>query len=195
MEDIKRVFFHELGHFIAREINHKYYNGQGTKSISIYPYPHNDELFLGDTKINLSANGKEKESPSKQELAEYLASSTYGCIFQAYYQKTSLKQCFDNNGGDDLNKWFGALLSNDLDWLNSDIASADREHFDSLNEKGELDDMMKLIPQDYLIDNGNQNFEINIPKLQEDTFSFIEKHFSIYQKLIEKYSEIVSQME
>lgn len=194
-QDVKRVFFHELGHFVAREINHLYYSGQGTKSIEIYPYPYNNELFLGDTKVNQSVDGSEKKAPTVEKLPEYLASSTYGCFFQSIYQNSSLKQCFAQNGEDDMQKWFSAMLANGLDWCNSDIANYDSEYFDLLKEKGELDELMKLVPENYLIDNGNNSFDVNIVKLKEDILPFIKNHYKVYRKLIEKYKEILSQSE
>ncbi len=84
MEDRNRVFFHELGHFIARQINHLHYSGPAVKSIEIYPHPDFPELYLGDTKVHLSGDEKENKPPNNEELSKYLASSTYGCIFQAY---------------------------------------------------------------------------------------------------------------
>ncbi len=192
MEDRNRVFFHELGHFLAREINHLYYNGPAVKSIDIFPHPLDNELYLGDTKIILSADGKENKPPTNETLPEYLASSTYGCIFQAYSQNTTLEHCFCFNGKDDFDKWYGALLANGLDWLRVDISSMEKEYFKLLKEKGELDEMVKLLPDTYLTDNGNQNYSVNISKLRENTSIFIKKHHPIYKQFVEKYNKMFS---
>ncbi len=191
MSDLKRVFYHELGHFVAHELNRTYYSGLGTKSISIFPFPPNPELYLGEAKMNLSLDEKGKKAPSLEQLAAYLASSSYGCIFQSYYLKTSLKECFDLNGGDDIQKWFGSLLANGLDWLNSDIAACEREYFELLKTNNELDAFMQLNPNDYLTETADKIYAVDIAKLQKDSSPLIEKHYLLYKTLIEKYNQII----
>ena len=89
MSEIHRVFFHELGHFIAHELNFQLYGGHKTKSIFLKPYPPMPELYLGEAKVEVE-NGS--YIPLKEEVPSYLASSTYGCLFQAYYTGEELKQ-------------------------------------------------------------------------------------------------------
>lgn len=194
-EDIKRVFFHELGHFVAREINHLYYSGQSTKSIDIYPHELHPELFLGDLKVYVSNDGKGSKVASLDVLPEYLASSTYGCFFQSYYQRTSIRECLDKNGTDDMQKWITSLMANGLDWLNSDIASCDEEYFKLLNHTNKLDELMKLKPENYLIDNENMNYSVDIDKLRKDTSGLIEKHYLFYKTLVDKYIVILNEGE
>jgi hypothetical protein len=191
MSQLNRVFYHELGHFVAHELNRIYYTGLGTKSISIFPFPANPELYLGEAKMNLSPDEREKKAPSLVQLPVYLASSSYGCIFQSYYMKTELKKCFDLNGEDDMQKWIGALFANCLDWLNSDIAACEREYFDLLSNNRELDVFMQLNTSDYLIESADKNYSIDIANLRSDTAAFVEKHYSHYNSLIEKISQII----
>lgn len=51
MNNPHTVFFHELGHFIANELNRKYYSGTGNNSISIYPSSNNPYVFDGETNV------------------------------------------------------------------------------------------------------------------------------------------------
>src|SRR5688572_23049678 len=114
MEDLKRVFFHELGHFIANEINQRFYSGTGTKSITIdlaFPIDH---LYVGDTRINLSPDEKEKKPPTRELLPETLAGLIYGCIVQAHYKNENLTPCANLNGIDDMNLRHGAMWANKI---------------------------------------------------------------------------------
>lgn len=190
MGDIKRVFFHELGHFIAHEINRKFYQGTGTKSITIYPSADNPELFLGDAKINLSADERERNAPIKERLYEYLASSTYGCIFQAYYLHSELAECFNQNGHDDTEKWNASMRHHGLDDLRPQISAAEKQYYASLRQDGQLDEIMVLDPEKYLIDAGNGSYIVDIDKLAQDTTNFTDNHQPTYAQLLKSYQEI-----
>ncbi len=132
---------------------------------------------------------KHTKPPNNEELSKYLASSTYGCIFQAYYLGSTLQHCFKYNGTDDAQKWFGALASNGYDWLRQDISKIDNEYFNTLKERNELEELMNLVPDNYLIEEGDNKYTVNIEKLKEDTSMFIEKHNSLLKQLIEKYDK------
>jgi hypothetical protein len=142
--------------------------------------------------MNLSPDEREKKAPSLVQLPVYLASSTYGCIFQSYYMKTGLKKCFDLNGEDDMQKWIGALFANGLNWLNSDIAACERKYFDLLANNEELDAFIQLNPSNYLIESTDRIYSVDIAKLRKDTSAFIAKHYPFYESLIEKYSQIIN---
>lgn len=192
-EDVMRVFFHEVGHFVAREINHMLYGSTSTKKITIFPNQIHNHLYEGDTKIHLSVDGNENKPPARQALAAYLASSTYGCFFQAYFLNTELKKCFNDNGADDLQKWYGSLMHNDADFLNSDIAEIDRKYFEELKANQELSEIMHLNVNGYLDEESGNTYFVNIEKLRVDINNFILKHQATYKTLIEKYEEVFSQ--
>jgi hypothetical protein len=187
VDDVERVFFHELGHMVAHEINKKYYNGTGTKSIDIWPAEHNRNLFVGEAKVNLSDDEKEKNAPTYKTLPEYLASSTYGCIFQSYLQNEELKKCFENNGKDDSEKWYNSLRIHNLDDYRSEVVAVEREYYAILKEKQTLDELMALDFRKYTIDKGNKHYSINVEDLRNDISDFVENHKITYNELLEKY--------
>lgn len=191
MEDLRRVFFHELGHFVAHEMNQRYYSGTGIRSITIQPHYLGDHLFVGEANINLSDDERERMAPPLKYLPEYLASSTYGCIFQAYYQKTKLSNCLKVNGEDDMTKWHGSLLANSLEYHNADVAVAEEQYFDLLVQKRALDTMMMLNPENYLVEEGNQRYVVDIDRLRIDTDAFIDFHIEYYNTLILDYKNIL----
>ncbi len=191
MSDLYRVFFHELGHFVAHELNRLHYNGTGTKSITIYSVGHNDPRFLGDAKINLSEDERERYCPTKEILPEYLASSSYGCMFQAYYLKGSLDECFKLNGGDDEQKWYGALRDNRLDDYRSEITASEKEFFNKLIKEKLLDKFMSIDPDQYLTKIDSTNYVVNMGLLREDTKSIIDEHVPAYSEMVQKNKDII----
>lgn len=166
MEDLKRVFFHEFGHFIAHEVYRRYYGGTGTKSISILQSPQHPGLFLGEAKINLSEDEREKKPPTMETLPHYLASSSYGCIFQSYYLGQSLEECFKLYGEDDMNKWYSCLHEHRLVGYNTEFSKADTEFFEQLKANKEFGELTKLDPNIYLENLGEQNYQVNLDRLR-----------------------------
>jgi len=191
-EDVKRVFFHELGHFVAHEINKRYYHGTGTKSIEIFPFPYNNELFEGDAKINCSEDEREKNVPRIELLAEYLASSTYGCIFQSYYKnEETFDDCFKDNGRKDSEQWLKAMRNYRIDDYKSEITRVESGYFKMLRKKGALDNFMTLEPENYLTDRGFENYSVDVDKLRKDTENIVTAHQKDYDELIQKYQAYI----
>jgi hypothetical protein len=101
MENIRRVFFHELGHFVANQINKLSLSGSGTEKILLYLCQQNSNIYCGMTS-SVVPNGCDRTSPPpKNRLPQSLLSAIYGCIFQAYERDESLRKCLDENGNDD----------------------------------------------------------------------------------------------
>lgn len=191
MEEINRVFFHELGHFIAHEMIRKFYNGSGVKLIAIFPHGQENNLFEGLTQQNLSADEGERYTPKKPLLAQYLASSTYGCIFQAYYKHQSLQTCFKENGENDTEKWRGSLSGHGLQEYAPDIFAIEKEYFDELVGQSKLDELMQLDPEKYLVHIGSQNYNVDLELLRSDTAAFIDSHRDDFESLLTRYSQII----
>jgi hypothetical protein len=192
MEEIKRVFFHEFGHFVAREINNRFYNGPEVIEIVITPFPFRPGLFEGDTRIKTSDDAKEKYVPTKDILPEYLASSSYGCFFQSYYMHAGLKDCFNANGMDDQQKWSNSLFHNGFEGYAPKVSEEEYEFFNYLTEKKLLDDFMMLNPDKYLIGNEDLSYHVDLNLLRGDTNNLIETHKEIYKILIDRYHKVLN---
>ena len=191
MNDLHRVFLHEVGHFIAHELNVRLGKGGETKSIFLEPFALGMDLYIGEAKINKPGSEDEKYIPSREELSYYLASSTYGCIVQAYYLNESLRESQDKNGGDDLKKWFGALMQHHLEDFNADIHEIDITFLDHLVQRNALTDIIKLDPDSYLTQKGNA-YEVDLEKLRKDTQQFVDSHKKEYEELISLYEAAFS---
>ena len=189
---MKRVFFHELGHFVAHELNKRYYKGTGTKSIEIFPTEVDKNLFQGDAKVVCTADEKERDVPNIEMLPEVLAAATYGCIFQAYYKKEdSFDDCFAKNGTEDTTLWKEAMRNFRIDDFRNEILADEREFYKSLWSKKELEDFIKLDQENYLTEHGTENYYVDIDKLRTDTEAFVTNHRKAYDALIQKYQAYI----
>lgn len=192
MNELHRVFFHEVGHFISHEINAKFYGGHRTESIILEPNPHFPELYIGAAKIEYEGKGQ-KYVAKREELARFLATSTYGCIFQAYYLNEGLRISQDKNCMDDMQQWLGALRLYELDYWSPDIHEKDQQFLEELRQQKSLDAVMALDPNKYLLAEEGGVFTVDLEKLRADVNDLIKQHREEYDGLIAKYDNILAQ--
>ena len=193
MQDAKRVFFHELGHFIAHEINKNDFGvGNGVGKIIIAPHPTNPKYFEGFTKLIHSSDERERKVPALAVLPEYLASSIYGCIFQAYYKREdTLNPCVNFNGANDLAQWSSCIAHYKLEEARHEFLALETNHLISLLETSALDEFMALNPLKYLEESDNQMFDVDVSLLRADTSSSVLNHSSHYKSLVYGYRKIM----
>jgi hypothetical protein len=193
MDKVYRVFFHELGHFVANELNHKYFNGTGSYEIKIYPCEKNCLDYCGHiTPIRPEGIHENDKTPVPLErLAEKLASFLYGCIFQSYYMDTDILSCTKINGHNDIQNWLGSLIANGLGSLNSEIITLSIEHLDLLKSQKLLDKFVNIIPENYLIETKVNHFNIDLEKLTTDTYQIIDEHYRYYKNFVIEHQKII----
>jgi hypothetical protein len=187
MESEQRVFIHELGHFVAHELNHKYYNGTGVAEVLIHSCDENTNETCGSCKpIN---NGNENNPVPIERLAEYLAVTIHGCIFQAYFMKQDWNECMcgstNGNGGSDVKQWLAALNNNQQS--NFNFAEIENNFFKKIVTEKSLEGFCKLKLQDYKDYTYNNTHTISIEKLREDVAISLEMYYPVYQELINQY--------
>lgn len=193
MEKLSRVFFHELGHFVARRINFQYYEkGFEISEMRIYPCPGHEYEYCGHI-TPIRPEGYPPDLPvPKERLIYHIASISYGCFFQSYWQKIeSFTDCLDKYGERDVIDWFNSLKANGLSDLNTDFSKVEKEYYESLINEKSLENFMKIIPDDYLINVRENEYEVQIDKLLEATQDLILEHFEKYSLLIAGYQEIL----
>lgn len=104
-EQIKRVFYHELGHYFAFKLGSKHIPNFEIENILIYPCKENNDYLCGEITPKVP---KEYQSNSieKNRLSHYLCNQFYGCIFQIRFyheeNKFELKDCMQKYGNNDL---------------------------------------------------------------------------------------------
>lgn len=195
MERIKRVFFHELGHFVARELNYIHFNGTGSAEIKIYPCREEQSEYCGHITPILPEGVLESDRTAVpiDRLAEHLASDLYGCIFQSYYLNTGLETCTKTNGKDDIKDWIGSLYANKLSFLNTKISPLSIKHLELLKSQKLLDQFMKLTPEEYLIEAEEKHFSVNLEKLRRNTCILLVEHGEYYKKFVEQHQAVINE--
>lgn len=192
MEPIHRVFFHELGHFVAGEINRKHYSGTGISGILFYPSEENYDLFCGETIPIVPENAIRGGHVPLERAAEYLASLIYGCIFQSYYFKQpTLNSCLDHNGKKDLSARTLSIAKNGLVQSNEKFSKAEDSYYSQLVETKSLDLFMPIDPQAYLREIKKYNYDVNMLDLRRDTDDLIQDHLRDYKCLISEFKAII----
>jgi hypothetical protein len=192
MEDIRSVFFHELGHFVANEIDRLYLSGIGSKEILLYPCEANHSVFCGHTKRDLPDEIIAKRNPPpKGRLGQLLTASVYGCIFQAYAMSTDFRCCFDINGINDLEDWSSGLNIHKISYANKAVWECEKAYFDMLVENKMLDCFINLNPEDYMIQIENDHFMVDLRKLCTDTSAMIASHSAQYLAHIAQIQKII----
>lgn len=190
---LNRVFFHELGHYVAQELNRQFYNGTGVRSVTIFPCEQNNNELCGGTQPHFPEghNPNDKKPPPIERLAQYLASVIHGCMFQCYHDKSNIDECFRTYGNNDTDYWLSALKSHKMGEANKDFARIDAAYFRQLLDTHALDGFMQLVPQNYLVVGEPNHYDVNLERLSEDTNCLIAEYANIYRQLIENYSTLV----
>jgi len=189
MKEVFRVFYHELGHFIAQELNEKFYQGPGVKKIILFQSPIKPEFFEGKTILN------KNDFPTKEKLFPFLASSVYGCILQAFFKNETLDDCFIEHGKRDSEQWNNCITKTGYNGYQPDFFACEKKYFETLKAKGALENLKKLKPDNYLIIIDHENYRVEIDLLRKDTIDFLNEHKSFYFSLINDYQKIVDDHE
>jgi hypothetical protein len=201
--NLRSVFYHELGHFVAHSINKISLGGLGVKAIIIFPETRDDRH--GHNELNKPEGYVEGTPVPKIRLAQYLVSVAYGCIFQSYYENqlsagspgkkgiASFDNCFHHNGAgvSDVKKWYQGLYANGLSGYNSDFFALLMRYFQELSEKHSLAAFMSLNLLDYLNEYEIVNFSIDLDKLFADCEDLIKAHIDQYLSLVAEFDKLI----
>ena len=194
MDKVRRVFFHELGHFVAQEINRRYYDGRGVKEIVIHPCERNFNELCGYTKPNVPKgyNDKVVKAPPIYRLPLKLASLTYGCMFQAYLTGGALLECYREHGESDMNSWANYISANRFGYtIKADLGKIEAQYYNSLVTGKLLEDFRELNPSDYLSSPKPNNYDVDVEKLRRHTHQMLIAHRKDYRKLIGSYRVVI----
>ncbi len=191
---IRRVFFHELGHYISAKLNQKYYTGFGSEYIKIYPCENKFDEFCGKTEPNIPAD-YDNSNIFWERIAEALISSIYGCIFQSYFSNSStLDFCFEHFGVDDMFKHNGIIANHRLGhYKNFQLNQLYNRHYQEIFTNNILDELRTI---DYLallipIENEFDSFFVNLIELDNDLKEFVENYCDFYQKFVDDVRKII----
>jgi hypothetical protein len=195
-KDLKRVFFHELGHFVAREINQKYFGVIGrAKEISLYESLSKDGHYGGKTVPEIP-DGEDRDK-SLVSICEAMAVYVYGCFFESIYLEQNFEKCFCEygrcNGNQDFLNWWEALRIADRKEKQEEIHKNDLDYFDQLRLNKSLDKFLSLNVPDFLINSSVEGkYSVNIDELRRITFPFIQEHELPYLEFTQRIREILN---
>lgn len=193
MNDYDRIFFHELGHFIAATINNYFDPSLEPHEITLERHPMTGE-FRGSLQMRVSNDHTAKvPPPDKSKIAEYLAQIYYGCIFQSYYLKTDLSDCLGAAGLQDQHLILGIVILHKLSGIEPDLHDIASSHLELLFKTNKLDDFKKLDTKVYLVNKNENHFIIDISRLQKDTTELVQAHIETYVIILEKFRNVLTQ--
>ncbi len=197
IKNLNRVFFHELGHFIAQELNYKIYNvAQGTEEIWIKPLILNKDIdYIAGTKVKKPKGYILKKDKRIIDFPiHFIGNVVYGCIIQTLYlkrnEKYKFEDCFgfpNKNGSDDVsnfastNNYFNSKKRREV------INFIKNNYIQELeNQKRHMDKLFSLNVIDFL----NDNYTIKLNELRIVLKDFMSEHEKNYSYFIEKIKKI-----
>nr|WP_315172212.1 hypothetical protein [uncultured Flavobacterium sp.] len=188
----QRTFIHEIGHFVARELNLNLYKvGYGVEKIYISA---KDNLTYGSGgTVPIKPKNYNNSDPVKNPV-ELCAVLIYGCLFQSLYLNTEFNFCFqvqDNaNGKIDAEHFISLEKNSKKRGLMIDFVA--KEFIELINsEPSHFEIIKKLNFENYIASvNLKGDYIINLDKLKIDLIPFLEEHSKFYKKLVIKFHDI-----
>lgn len=186
-KNLKTVFFHELGHFVANKLINNLYNIFEIEEILLiqkYTY----ELDYEGQTIKKIPIGK-ADTPLIN-IPERLCSLIYGCYFQSIYLNTDIDMCFnqssDCKGCQDYRDFAECLrMFNIENQIKRELlAYLTVEYYSDLKEGSSLPkSLFEINPNDYLIEIYD-GYKFDIIKLENNIQSHLRQHRPIFEQCI-----------
>ncbi|MDV3674251.1 hypothetical protein CMU30_06895 [Elizabethkingia anophelis] len=191
---VRRVFFHELGHYVAAILSQRYFSGLGSRYIKIYRCRNKPEEFCGEMEPIKPENYNEKDL-YLERLPENLVGLVYGCIFQSYFSKfINVSFCFEHFGGNDMCSFKGGIAKHRLGEVKAiKLHELYREHYTKIYDDKDLELLSEIDYKLLLIPNKDKEDEyfIDLSMLDSLLEGFLEDFKDIYCKLVMDFREII----
>lgn len=189
-----RVFWHELGHFVAQQYNQKWYGGKGTEHLVI------KRVETKNQNYDYEGGTKHKNSDEKTLLehpASTIASAAYGCIFQSIKYGDPLALCLAPRGRGlhghhdfesimwVIGKQFNALH------LRTPILICIEQYFKEIKDNPEFQDLFNTDILD-LIESEDEVLYIDLEDLSNRVSIFFFQHEIRYKEFVNRLAAILS---
>ena len=185
-DELKRVLFHEVGHYIAYNISNRDKIGFETKEIKIHRCNPHSSRFCGQftPKVPVAYN---IVNFGIDRLPYALTNSIYGCIFQTAFfnQHMDLIECLKSFGVEDIlffNYHIQRLGKKDT----KEQIFILYNNIITLLKENNLNDLNDLFDEGIFIEVETDVFIINLELLEKRTKKIISNHISHYEALIEE---------
>lgn len=192
--NLKRTIIHEIGHFVATELNHRLFESGKCLSIKLTGKTVNGGIdYKGLTEADVNID-KDEETKMKL-LSQRIAVLVYGCYFQCLYEGKALNDCFGFNNPS-LNGAIDRQMYNTV--FPYDVGREQRIkaeqylnlYLNSLEEfKGEFD---KIFNQDFksILREEENNIQLNLAQLKEKINDFLDSHLKKFKEFHENINSI-----
>ncbi|WP_312762433.1 hypothetical protein [Epilithonimonas sp.] len=191
LEDLKSIFHHEFGHFVAFNLSSKHISGFDIREMKITRCPLCKNGFGGCTKPQLPKGYKNYQKLNSERLAHVFSNNYLGCIFQIIL----------SNSDDQLDDYmldYGQLDQKSINhFLNQyELISKTHEindHFRNLcnSMRGKFKNPFYETDYYELFVEENDEISINLIKLKELSKNFIKKFEHEYFDNIASLKKII----
>lgn len=192
------VFFHEIGHYVAHELNHTVFaKGLGVWRIRLQkPSDHNGNYFTGET-IPIKPDGYKLTDPINF-LPGYMAVLLYGCLFETLYSKhkestVGFLDCFKyySSGHRDLSAFEALNELCDFDVRQKIVRLTQEEHMTRLLHEDYFMGLFNLEPMAFLRESGLY-WEMDITHLKTQMPQFLSSHEDHYKDYVTTIASILT---
>jgi hypothetical protein len=193
-----RVFWHELGHFVAQQYNQQYFGGLGTHHVIIRRQQQENQKidFYGET-VPIQPDGYQSTDTIKQP-ATMIASLVYGCFFQCRRYMLQWPACFGPrhtrvHGMDDYESVNRALTQCLPTPESRNLVTACIEEF--FNQFQKLSEFDTLFKEDIsaFISSEEDEITIQVDSLQSRFSKFMKTHEAFYVAFVTALQNIFRQ--
>lgn len=200
-EDFKRVFIHELGHFIALELNFRLYN-YDRRAIGLKIEPRiNTKFYNGSISTDKATTGSYNPINSAKEYAQ----TFYGCLFESLYRNIDIKSCLKSsvsktdylvnnigNGKVDALHLYSISIRPELKDVGKKWFNYATENFYPLikNNVSHFKTIFDLSPENYIVSKQYNQTTFDINKLRNATIFFVLEHSDVYDSFIKSLESI-----
>ncbi len=195
-KNLHRVFIHELGHYVAHELNYELYGFGEIGAIEFVEHNLPNGIdYEGKTipKIEIGQSQNDKLINLPEKIAELV----YGCYFQSIFTEMPLKICLDIYN-ESANGYIDA--QNIASGLKQFFINKQRvvlypflheEYFDELKTKTNIfKSLFEVNHLDYIIKT-DFGYKTDLTKLQKLTAEFRAEHKSDFKDFVERIKEII----
>lgn len=200
-EDLQRVFIHELGHFVAAELNFILYNfDRRAIEMKLEPRP-GTKFYNGSIRTNKSMDDNYHPINTSKEYVQ----TFYGCLFECLFRHIHINDCIKNsvtreehlisnigNGKIDALYIYSYAQRKEI----KEVSSKWYEYvtsvfFSSMKTKRHYFRKIFTIEiENFILDEIDGTFFIDLVKLRSECEIFINEHKRIYSDLISKLESI-----
>lgn len=190
----ERVFYHELGHFVADIINKNHWNGPDVLEFSIEHVKEQND-YTGKVRVN---DGTEPEKLEFEKLSPRLTTLIYGCLFQAYFHfknRVAFKECvYGGHGKSDIqnHKEYASVHLGFMNGCLEKLSKFQDGYVDFIFNEKKFDMFLGIDPIKYATAKG-EGYEIDFEMLYSDIKERIEEHAGVYNQFVSNQKQFMKE--